>query len=207
MFIDKMRQWIYNFSPWKESDTDKILKLEEQIQTLDINRTGIYEAVMGLEDIEQKYLQEGKLAMNKGKKFIAKRIASQLANVRRDLKRQYIVAKMHTQRIKILATDIHNMKLIQDAKWLQLPTDETLASNFAVAEEYAESLGTLSQMADNMDAGADTTISDDELDILKEFESNNELANTSNESSNESDSESIDSESIDSESTRSKQEC
>lgn len=166
---DKLWSIICNLSPWKETDVDKVAKLEERMTQLDVSRMGITEAIVGLEEVEAKYLQEGTDAMSAGRKLVAKRFASQLASVRRALKRQHVEANMHSQAIKVIDTNIHNLRLVRVAEELQLPTDENLAETFAVAEEQVENLDVLAKMADGMDAGTEAEMSDDELDILKEF--------------------------------------
>lgn len=166
---EQLWDFLCNLSPWKDNEVDAVARLEENITTLDVRRTGIYESIIGLERIADDYLREGRDATTQGKTLTAKRLASQLANVRRDLGRQNVVANMHSQKIRILSTNIHNMKLIQEAKYLELPTDQSLTDTFARAEEEVDNLDTLATMAEGMDAGVGMDIADDELAILREF--------------------------------------
>ncbi len=167
----KARIWglICSISPWKETSVDRIAIKQEQIASLDLRRSTIYESIVAIEQVEAQYLQEGIDATKEGKTLVAKRLCSQLANCRRDLRLQQTTAHMHTKRIHILSTDLGNLQLIQQAKALGMPTDGDMIENFTEAEVQVENIEALAALADGMDAGSDIGASDDEMAILAEF--------------------------------------
>ena len=168
---DKIWEFLCEISPWKETVIDQIAKIEDTIKVLDNRRNGINEGIIELEKKEAEYLQEGRDAASAKKTIVVKRLCARLAAVRRDLKHQNTLANMHAKQIQIQSTNANNLRLAQEAKWLQLPTIDSLAANCVEAEQHLENIGSLAQSAEDMDAGMEMDMSDNEMSIMEEFES------------------------------------
>jgi hypothetical protein len=104
-----------------------------------------------------------------------RRIAAQLAQVRKDITRHNTTTAMLNQQINIISTDIHNLTLIQQGEMAQLPDTEELTQNAVKAEEMLETLRADSELVGSLETGmADAVTGDEELAILREFEAADE---------------------------------
>jgi hypothetical protein len=100
-----------------------------------------------------------------------KRLANQLAQLRKDMARQDTLVNMLNAQIDIISTDIHNLTLIQHGQMAELPDAEELTQNAVRAEEMLESLKADADLAASLQTGMEQAVSsDEELAILKEFE-------------------------------------
>ncbi len=149
-------------------ESRKINLLAERRAALAQRRDRIYEDIGKLERREADLLTEGRSSES----AIAKRrLAAQLAQLRKDIARQNTTAAMLNQQINIISTDIHNLTLIQQGQIAQLPDTEELTQNAVKAEEMLETLKANADLIGNLETGmAETSTSDEELEILKEFE-------------------------------------
>ncbi len=153
----------------KEGDeAEKINMLAERRAGLSQRRDRIYEDIGKLEVKEAKMLDDGKSTTSS---VVKRRLASQLAQLRKDIGRQNTTANMLNQQINILSTNIHNLTLIQQGEMAQLPDTEELTENAVHAEEMLESLKADADMVGSLEAGLGEVMSnDEELAILKEFD-------------------------------------
>ena len=150
------------------NEAQKINALAERRAALAQRRDRIYEDIGQLEKKEATLLDEGKKSSSQ---IARRRMAAQLAQLRKDIARQNTTANMLNQQINIISTDIHNLTLIQQGEVAQLPTTEELTENAVKAEEMLETLKADADLVGNLATGLDTTLtSADELAILKEFE-------------------------------------
>ncbi|MHC4610372.1 MAG: hypothetical protein ACYS7M_08495 [Planctomycetota bacterium] len=146
----------------------KINLLAERRAGLAQRRDRIYEDITKLEDKEAKLLEQGRTTSSAVSR---RRLASQLAQLRKDIARQNTTANMLNSQINIISTDIHNLTLIQQGQMAKLPDTEELTQNAVQAEEMLESLRADADMVASLETGiGETMTSDEELAILKEFE-------------------------------------
>jgi len=168
--IDRIRQMFSG----EGDEAAKINVLAERRAALAQRRDRIYEDIGQLEKKEADLLQQGKEATSAVPK---RRLAAQLAQVRKDVARQNTVAAMLNQQINVLSTDIHNLTLIQQGEMAKLPDTAELTENAVKAEEMLETLKADADLVGTLETemGASLT-SDEELAILKEFEGDTEPA-------------------------------
>lgn len=162
--IDRIKQMFA-----KEGDeASKINMLSERRAALARRRDRIYEDIAKLEKREAQLLEEGKAATSQVPR---RRIAAQLAQLRKDIGRQNTTASMLNKQINIISTDVHNLTLIQQGEMARLPDTEELTENAVKAEEMLETLSADSEMVEGLETGMrDTVTSEEELAILREFE-------------------------------------
>ncbi len=162
--IERIRQL---FS--REGDeTAKINLLAERRAALCQRRDRIYEDIGKLEQKESGLMAQGKAATSAVPK---RRLAAQVAQLRKDIMRQNTTAAMLNQQINIISTDIHNLTLIQQGQMARLPDTTELTEHAVEAEELLESLKTDAELVGTLEMGMGTALtSADEMAILKEFE-------------------------------------
>ena len=149
-------------------EAQKINALAERRAGLAQRRDRIYEDIGQLEKKEAGLLDEGKRTSSQ---VVRRRLAAQLAQLRKDIARQNTTANMLNQQINIISTDIHNLTLIQQGQAAELPSTEALTENAVKAEEMLETLKADADLVGGLETGlSETLTSDEELAILKEFE-------------------------------------
>lgn len=153
----------------KEGDeAQKVNVLAERRAALSQRRDRIYEDIGQLESKEAQLLEQGRSTTSSVAK---RRLASQLAQLRKDIARQNTTANMLNSQINIISTDIHNLTLIQQGQVAQLPDTEELTQNAVHAEEMLESLKADADLVSSLETGVGEVLtSDEELAILQEFE-------------------------------------
>ncbi len=174
--VDKIRQL---FS--REGDeTQKINELSKRRAALSQRRNRMYDDIAQLEKREADLMEQGK--QNRSQ-VARRRIAAQVAQLRKDITRHNATANMLNQQINILSTDIHNLTLIQQGGVASLPSTEELTENAVKAEEMLESLQADADLVGSLDTGiSEMLTSDEELAILKEFDEPEAVAKTPAES-------------------------
>jgi len=149
-------------------EAQKINILAERRAALAQRRDRIYEDIGKLEERADKLLKQGQSTTVEVSK---RRLASQLAQLRKDIGRQNTTANMLNSQINILSTDIHNLTLIQQNQMARLPDTEELTQNAVKAEEMLETLRGDADLVSSLEVGmGEVMTSDEELAILKEFE-------------------------------------
>ena len=149
-------------------EAEKINLLAERRAGLAQRRDRIYEDISKLEDKEAKLLEQGRQSTSQ---VARRRMASQLAQLRKDIARQNTTANMLNSQINVISTDIHNLTLIQQGQMAKLPDTEELTQNAVQAEEMLESLKADADLVASLETGVGEVLtSNEELDILKEFE-------------------------------------
>lgn len=162
--IDRIRQLLSG----EGDEAAKINLLTERRAALAVRRDRIYEDIAKLETKEADLLAQGKASTSPVPK---RRIAAQLAQLRKDIARQNATAAMLNQQINIISTDIHNLTLIQQGEAADLPDTEELTDNAVKAEEMLETLKTDADLVGSLETGLHESLtSADELEILKELE-------------------------------------
>jgi len=146
----------------------KINLLAERRASLAQRRDRIYGDIGKLEEKEADLFSQGKAATSPVPK---RRLAAQLAQLRKDIARQNTTAAMLNKQIDIISTDIHNLTLIQQGEVASLPDTEELTENAVRAEEMLETLKGDADLVSSLETGIEETlVSEAELAILKEFE-------------------------------------
>ncbi len=162
--MDKIKQLFSG----EGDETEKINLLAERRATLSQRRDRFYDDIAKLEKKEAELIEEGKNAKSEVPR---RRIAAQVAQLRKDIARHNTTGAMLNQQINIISTDIHNLTLIKQGELAQLPDTEELTSHAVEAEEMLESLKADADMVGGLEAGIEQTlISEEEMAILKEFE-------------------------------------
>lgn len=162
--IDRIRQLFAG----EGDEKTKINALAERRAALARRRDRIYDDIAKLEDREAQLLEQGKAAKSQVPR---RRLAAQLAQLRKDIARQNTTAAMLNQQINIISTDIHNLTLLQQGEMAQLPSTEQLTENAVRAEEMLETLKADADMVASLESGIEANVtSAEEEAILREFE-------------------------------------
>ncbi|MCH7808086.1 MAG: hypothetical protein IIB60_02575 [Planctomycetes bacterium] len=162
--IDRIRQLFSG----EGDEAEKINLLAERRATLAQRRDRIYEDIGKLEHKEADLLTQGKAAKSSVPR---RRLAAQLAQMRKDIARQNTTAAMLNKQIDIISTDIHNLTLIRQGEAAKLPDTTELTEHAVEAEEMLETLRSDADLVSGLETGIEETLaSDEELAILKEFE-------------------------------------
>ncbi len=162
--VDRIRQL---FSKDGE-EAEKINLLSERRAGLSQRRDRLYGEIGTLEERESELLRKGKESQSTVTK---RRLAAQLAQLRKDISRQNTTANMLNKQIDIISTDIHNLTLIEQGNMADLPTTDDLTENAVAAEEMLETLQADAELVSSLETGlSEVATSSEELDILKEFE-------------------------------------
>ncbi len=162
--IDRIRQLFSN----EGDESAKINLLAERRAALAQRRDRMYEDIGKLEKKEAELFEQGKAAASQVPR---RRIAAQLAQLRKDIARHNATAAMLNQQINIISTDIHNLTLLQQGKMAQLPDTEELTEHAVQAEEMLETLRADAELVGGLGTGIEEQLtSADEQAILKEFE-------------------------------------
>jgi len=162
--IDRIRQLFSS----EGDEAAKINLLAERRAALSQRRDRIYEDIGKLEQKDADLLAQGKAATSAVPR---RRLAAQIAQLRKDIVRQNTTAAMLNQQINIISTDIHNLTLIQQGQMAELPDTTELTEHAVEAEELLESLKADAELVGSLEMGMGTALAGaDELAILKEFE-------------------------------------
>jgi hypothetical protein len=162
--VDRIRQLFSGDG----DERQKINELSQRRAALSQRRDRLYDDIVQIEKREAQLVDEGRA--NKSA-VVRKRIAAQVAQLRKDVKRQHATAGMLNKQIDILSTDIHNLTLIQQGQMAELPNTENLTENAVRAEEMLESLQADAEMVSTLETGmTESLTSDEELAILAEFD-------------------------------------
>lgn len=176
-----MFDWIRTLFGREGEEATKISHLTEQRAGLAQRRDRIYEHLVALETKEVVLLDEGRRTSSV---VTRRQLASQLAQLRKDMVRQNTLVSMLNTQVDIISTDIHNLTLIQHGQMAELPDAEELTLNAVRAEEMLESLRADADLAATLETGIEEAVSsDEELAILKEFEAPSQIEVTGEESS------------------------
>lgn len=162
--IDRIRQLFAG----EGDESVKINLLAERRAALAQRRDRIYDDIAKLELKDAELMAQGKAATSQVPR---RRLAAQLAQLRKDIARQNATAAMLNKQIDIISTDIHNLTLIQQGQIAELPDTHSLTENAVRAEEMLETLKADAELVGNLETGMEESLSsDEELAILREFE-------------------------------------
>jgi len=149
----------------RDSLTQKIEALYECRNSLEDNSNGIYSDIKYLEEREQSLVKEGK---DSSDKYVMKRLATQIARLRKSIGRQHTKSRMVAAQINIIDTHLHNLSLSQHQIPVGLPGEEELAEAAAEAEETVESLEANDALASTLTVGM-AGMSEEEKEIMAEL--------------------------------------
>lgn len=163
-----MIDWIRTLFSHEGEEARKIGHLSEQRAGLAQRRDRIYEHLVTLEAREASLLVQGRQTSSA---VTRKRLANQLAQLRKDMARQDTLVNVLNTQIEIISADIHNLTLIQHGQMAELPDAVELTQNAVRAEEMLESLKADADLVASLETGIEEAVSsDEEMAILKEFE-------------------------------------
>jgi len=146
----------------------KINVLSERRGRLSVKLDRIYEEIGKLEKKEAQLFEDGKASASKVAK---RRLAGQIAQLRKDISRHNTSAAILGKQINVISTHIHNLELAQAGSVAELPSSEELTEAAVNAEEILEQLGASDALVSSLEVGmAEAAVSDDEAAILKELE-------------------------------------
>lgn len=162
--IDRIRQLFSG----EGDEAEKINLLAERRAALAQRRDRMYDDIGKLEKKDAELLAQGKTATSQVPR---RRLAAQLAQLRKDIARQNATAAMLNKQIDIISTDIHNLTLIRQGEMAQLPDTADLTENAVRAEEMLETLSADAALVGHLETGMEEALSsDEERAILREFE-------------------------------------
>lgn len=165
-----LADWVKSLFSSKGDEAKKIDVLSERRAALAGRLDRMYEDIGRLEKKEQQLLDEGKAATSKVSK---RRLAAQIAHMRKDISRCNTSAAVISKQINIISTHIHNLELAQTGAVAQLPSSDELTEAAVNAEEILEQLAASDDLVTGLEVNlAETAVSDDEAEILKELEGN-----------------------------------
>jgi hypothetical protein len=142
--------------------------LTERRARLTQQRERIYEDISALEEKEQGLRKDWMAAESEIQK---RRMIGRISQLRKDMSRQNALAGVLSKQIEVMATDVHNLTLLQQGKAAELPDSEALMDHAVEAEEMLERLTAEADMVGNLAAGAgETLMSDEEAAIQAELE-------------------------------------
>ncbi len=162
--LDRIRQLFDR----EGDEARKIQMFSEQRARLSERRDRMYAAIGQLEERERELTDEG---IRNTSKVVRRRLAAQIAQLRKDIERQNTSANMLNQQINIISTRIHNLTLLQQGQMVAMPTTEELTEEAVQAEELLERIRGDAEMVGTLETGmSEAMTSRDELEILREFE-------------------------------------
>jgi len=163
-----LSDWIRNLFAREGDEAQKVNVLAERRAALSTRLDRIYEDIAKLERKESDLMEEGKKTTSAVTK---RRIAGQIARLRKDIARTNTSASMMSKQINVISTHIHNLELAKTGEAAQLPTGEELTEAAVNAEEILERLGASDDLVSSLDVTmAESAMSADEADILRELE-------------------------------------
>lgn len=159
----------------RESELTKIASMREQQANLEQRRDSLYQEIASLNQRDVTLVEMGKQQPTVDQQRI---VASQIFHIRQDKKRVNAITGLVNKRITILATDIHNLAIVSEARalGLKLPSPETLVDNATAAEQAMEDISAsadlchtlIDEQAQALESAATYGQFDD---IMREFQS------------------------------------
>jgi hypothetical protein len=154
------------------SERRKIEFLMERRAKLQARRELLYSEIQRLERREHELLEQGRESESNAQK---RRLAAQLAGVRKDLERRNTAAGVITRNVDVLSTHIHNLELISSNREAYRPSPEELNEAAGRVDELLSSLKEDADLAAGIEAERATDLqSTEEAAILREFEAKRE---------------------------------
>jgi hypothetical protein len=163
-----LAEWVRSLFSNEGDEARKINVLAERRAALSSRLDRMYDDIGKLEKKEQQLVTEGKAATSTVTK---RRLAAQIAQMRKDISRCNTSAAVISKQINIISTHIHNLELAQTGSVAQLPSSEELTEAAVSAEEILEQLASSDELVSGLEVNlAQTAVSEDEAAILKELE-------------------------------------
>lgn len=163
-----LAQWIKNLFSREGNEARKINVLSERRAALSERLNRMYDDIGKLEKKESQLVDEGKATTSN---VVKRRVAAQIAHMRKDIQRCNTSASLLSKQINIISTHIHNLQLAQTGSVAQLPTSEELTEAAVNAEEMLEELAASDELVSSLEVNmAQSAMSAEEAEILKELE-------------------------------------
>lgn len=169
-----LAEWIRSLFSKEGEESKKINVLSERRAALSTRLDRLYEDIGQLEKREAKLREEGKAASSMVSK---RRVAAQIARLQKDISRSNTSASILSKQINIISTHIHNLELAQTGSLAALPSTDELTEAAVSAEEILEQLSASDDLVTSLEVGmAESAMSEDEADILKDLMGDSEEA-------------------------------
>jgi hypothetical protein len=150
------------------SERRKIEALMERRARLTAKRELIYSEIQRLERRERELLEQGRESESNAQK---RRLAAQLAGLRKDLERRNTAAGVLSRHIDILSAHIHNLELIVSSDEARAPDTTELNETALRVDEILDKLKEDSDLVRGIQSDhSEELISVEEREILEEFE-------------------------------------
>ena len=163
-----LAEWIKSLFSNEGDEAKKINVLSERRAALSGRLDRMYDDIGKLEKREADLTAEGKSTASKVSK---RRIAAQISHMRKDIVRCNTSAAILSKQINVISTHIHNLELARTGSVAEMPTSEELTEAAVNAEEILEQLSASDELVSSLEVGmAQTAVSDDEAEILRELE-------------------------------------
>jgi len=163
-----LADWVKSLFSSKGEEAKKINVLSERRAALAGRLDRMYEDIGRLEKREQQLVDEGRAATSN---VARRRLAAQIAHLRKDISRCNTSAAVISKQINIISTHIHNLELAQTGAVAQLPSSDELTEAAVNAEEILEQLAASDDLVTGLEVNlTEAAVSDDEAAILKELE-------------------------------------
>lgn len=143
------------------------LSSEDQIEQ---RRDRLYSDIAKLEEQEAKKLQQGK---ENTSAIVRKRLAAQISQIRKDIGRFNATSQMLNQQLNVISTNAHNKAIVEHCADATMPTTTELTEHAVQAEQLMESLASNAGLIGGFETEIQAT--QEELDILAEFEEDTEV--------------------------------
>ncbi|QDV92172.1 hypothetical protein RAS2_32860 [Phycisphaerae bacterium RAS2] len=180
-----LAEWIKSLFSREGDEAKKINVLAERRAALSGRLDRMYDDIARLEKREADMVEEGRKQTSQVAK---RRLASQIAHLRKDISRCNTSASILSKQINIISTHIHNLELARTGTAAEMPTSEELTEAAVNAEEMLEQLSANDELVTGLEVGlAETSISEDEAAILKELEGDAATTKSTNVSSKSAD--------------------
>ena len=157
-------------SKWWNRDTllNKIIEAKKSQSVIEYQKTIEYDNIAKLEKYETQLLEEGKKV---DAISIKKRIAGQICNLRKDLRRMNTTVGLLNSKISILGTSIHNMSILNDARAIGVPTSEELSESAVGVEQMIKEISDTALLANSLDVSQHCIMGIDveEKEIMREL--------------------------------------
>lgn len=166
--------WVRSLFDKGGDEARKINMLSERRALLSQKRDRMYDDIGKLEAREADLVRQGKETTST---VVRRRLAAQIAQLRRDISRANTTAAMLNQQVNVISTHIHNLTLIQQGEMAKLPSAEELTEDAVKAEELLETLRADADLVGNLETGvAEAMLTGEEQAILDEFEQKEAVA-------------------------------
>jgi hypothetical protein len=152
--------------PFSRTEETRLELLAEQRVRLQVLRRRLWQELEGMHAEEARMLEAGRGA---GSEAERKRLASQIAGVRREARHRARMGEMADRQVEILSGHLHNLELVALGRMAATPDAEEIRTAADKAQELITDLSADAKLAEETSPDA-SALSAEEDAILREFE-------------------------------------